>query len=83
MSNTKDYIEMALKSAEGFRRGGKLNARELGGILEIAERDGIIDINEIRVLRNIISRIDSSEVDDAMRQKMAELLEKISKQSQG
>ncbi len=83
MTNAKDNIEMVLKSAEGFRRGGKLNARELGEILDIAERDGVIDQDEIRVLRNIISRIDPLEIDNAMRHKMTEILEKISNQTQG
>ena len=80
MTDAKDHIEMALRSAEGFANDGKLDASELQEILDIAERDKLIDHDEIRVLRNIISRIDPSEVDDAMRAKLAEILEKVNTQ---
>lgn len=77
MNNAKDHIEMALKAAEGFANGGTLNARELGEIIDIAERDGVIDQDEIRVLRNTISRLDPSEVTASLRSKLAELAEKL------
>lgn len=80
MTDAKDHIEMALRSAEGFANDGKLDAGELQEILDIAERDKLIDQDEIRVLRSIISRIDPSEVDDAMRAKLAEILEKVNAQ---
>jgi len=78
MSNKKDHIEMALKAAESFTSGGKLDARELSEIIDIAERDGIIDQNEVRVLRSTISRIEPSEVDSELRRKLGALMEKIS-----
>lgn len=81
MTDAKDHIQMALKSIEGFANGGKLNAKELEEIIQIAERDGVIDQDEIRVLRSIISRIDPSEVDEAMRNKLAEILQKVGSQS--
>ena len=68
---------MALKSIEVFANNGKLDAEELDEITIIAERDGVIDQDEIRVLRSIISRIDPSEVDVAMRQKLTEILERV------
>jgi len=80
MNNTNDHIEMALKSIEGFANNGKLDASELQEIIDIAERDGVIDQDEIRVFRNIISRIDPAEVDDAMRQKLTEILTKVTEQ---
>ena len=80
MTDAKDHIEMALRSAESFANDGKLDASELQEILDIAERDKFIDQDEIRVLRNIISRIDPNEVDDAMRAKLAEILEKVNAQ---
>ena len=51
---------------------------DTGGIT-IAEKDGVIDQNEIRVLRNIVSKIKPHEVDAAMRQKLMELNEKINR----
>lgn len=77
MSESRDYLEMSFQSIQCFSNDGKLNAHELGKILAIAEKDGVIDQNEIRVLRNIISRIKPHEVDDAMRQKLAEISAKV------
>ena len=80
MTNAKDHIQMALKSVEGFADGGKLNTEKLAEILDIAERDEVIDQDEIRVLRSIISRIDPADVDNSMRAKLAEILEKVNAQ---
>lgn len=77
MAEPRDYLEMSFQSIQCFSNDGKLDAYELGKILAIAEKDGVIDQNEIRVLRNIISRVKPHEVDDAMRQKMMEISEKI------
>lgn len=77
MSKSKDYIEMAFRSIECFDNDGKLDAKELDSIIKIAERDGVIDQNEIRVLQKIISKIKPDEVDDAMRKKLAELAKKV------
>jgi len=77
MSESKDYIEMAFRSIECFKKDGKLDAKELDSIIKIAERDGVIDQNEIRVLQKIISKIKPEEVDDAMRKKLVLLMKKI------
>ena len=77
MTEARDYLEMSFQSIQCFSNDGKLDAHELGKILAIAERDGVIDQNEIRVLRNIISRVKPHEVDDAMRKKMQEISDKL------
>lgn len=77
MSESKDFLEMSFRSIQCFTDDGKLDDSELGKIVEIAERDGVIDENEIRVLTNIISRITPEEVDEAMREKLSEISEKI------
>lgn len=77
MSESRDYLEMSFRSIECFMDDGKIDAIELGKILEIAEQDGNIDGNEVRVLRGIISRIKPQEVDPAMRIKLQEISEKI------
>lgn len=77
MSEGRDYLEMSFHSIQCFSNDGKLDAGELGKILAIAEKDGVIDQNEIRVLRNIIARIKPHEVDDAMKQKLAEISAKV------
>ena len=76
---SKDHLEIALKSIEAFQNGGQIDADELNGIVDIAERDGVIDQNEIRVLRSIIQRIDPSEVTSELREALRTLAEKILK----
>lgn len=78
MSDAKDYIEMSIRASEYFSSDGKFDAQEMGKLIAIAERDGVIDQDEIRVLRNIISRLNPNEVDEAMKAKLAEILEKVS-----
>ncbi|MCO7223645.1 hypothetical protein [Pleionea sp. CnH1-48] len=80
MSEPRDYLEMSFRSIECFTNDGKLCANELAEILAIAERDGEIDQNEIRVLRNIISRVKPEEVDDAMKKQLEIVFEKINKE---
>lgn len=79
MSESRDYLEMSFHSIQCFTNDGKLDAGELGKILAIAEKDGVIDQNEIRVLRNIIARIKPHEVDEDMKQKLAEISAKVGK----
>jgi len=77
MKEPRDHLEMTFRSIECFSNDGKLDAQELGSILDIAERDGNIDANEIRVLKNIISKIKPEEIDEAMQKKLDEIAEKI------
>jgi len=77
MKESRDHLDMTFRSIECFSNDGKLDAQELGSILDIAERDGHIDANEIRVLKNIISKIRPDEIDAAMQRKLDEIAEKI------
>ncbi len=77
MSESRDYLEMSFRSIECFSNDGKLDAKELASILAIAERDGNIDQNEIRVLRNIISKIEPHEVDEEMQGTLKKVSAKI------
>ena len=76
---SRDYLELTFRSIECFADDGKIDSVELGKLLDIAEKDGKIDQNEIRVLHNIIARIKPHEVDEPMKVKMNEILKKISK----
>jgi len=78
MTEARDYLEMSFQTIQCFSNDGRLDSHELGKILAIAEKDGVIDQNEIRVLRNIISRIKPYELDEALRKKMMEISEKVS-----
>lgn len=77
MSGSRDHLEMIAKSIEGFLNGGSLNAAELGEIVDIAERDGQIDQNEIRVLRSIVAKIKPEEVDAELREQLARISRRI------
>jgi len=78
MSESKDYLEMAFRSIKCFDSEGKLDNKELNNIISIAERDGVIDQNEIRVLQKIISKIKTDEIDDTSRRRLKLLAKKIS-----
>ena len=77
MSEPRDYLEMSFRSIQCFSNDGRLDVQELGALLSIAERDGVIDDNEIRVLKKIIAHIKPDEIDQAMRDKIAEVAKKI------
>ncbi len=66
MSESRDYLEMSFRSIECFSNDGKLDAKELAEIFAIAEKDGEIDENEIRVLNKIISMLQPHELNEAM-----------------
>ncbi len=80
MKEPRDYLEMSFRSIECFSNDGKLDADELGKILDIAERDGVIDHNEIRVLTRIIERLTPAELDEQMQAKIDEIMTKIKAQ---
>ncbi len=77
MPESRDYLELSFKSIQCFANDGKLDADELGKLVEIAERDGQFDQNEVRVLRSIIQKIKPTEIDDAMQARLAELSRKL------
>ena len=77
MSEPRDYLEMSFRSIQCFANDGRLDVQELGSLLDIAERDGVIDDNEIRVLKKIIAHLNPAELDQPMRDKLAEIAKKI------
>lgn len=79
MAQSNDYLEMSFRSIQCFSDDGKIKADELRQILTIAERDNVIDQNEIRVLHNIISRVKPDEIDSPMKTLLEEISTKISK----
>jgi uncharacterized tellurite resistance protein B-like protein len=68
---------MTFRSIQCFSNDGRLDAQELKALLEIAERDGEIDDNEVRVLRKIIAQVRPEEIDAALREKIAIVEQKI------
>ncbi|MBL1275146.1 MAG: hypothetical protein COB30_003580 [Ectothiorhodospiraceae bacterium] len=71
-----DYAEMSIRSIKCFANDGKLDLRELNGLVDIAIKDGGFDDDEKRVLKNIISKLSSVELTTAMRLRISELEKK-------
>lgn len=69
----RDYLEMAFHSIHCFSDDGRLDATELARILAIAERDGVANADELRVLGNIIARIRPDEIDTAMQAQLSQI----------
>jgi len=70
VTESRDYLEMTFRSIECFADDGKLDADELMTIANIALRDGVVDDNEKRVLKNIIARLNPEELDDELQEKI-------------
>jgi hypothetical protein len=77
VGESRDYLELGYASIQCFADDGRLDAVELRKLVDIAMRDGMIDQNEVRVLRNIVSRIRPDEVDETMRAELAVLAERL------
>lgn len=72
---SRDYLEMTFRSINCFSDDGKLDVGELDSLVEIAMRDGQVDDNEKRVLRNIIDRLTDAELTDEMQARVQGLQE--------
>lgn len=66
MAENRDYLEIAFRSIECFTNDGKLRVDELQKLVDIALRDGVVDANEKRVLRNIMRRLKTDELTPEM-----------------
>ena len=66
MAESRDYLEIAFRSIECFTNDGKLRVDEPDKLVEVALRDGVVDENEKRVLRNILRRLKTDELTPAM-----------------
>ncbi|OEC45235.1 hypothetical protein A7D27_05425 [Pseudomonas sp. 1D4] len=77
MAESRDYLELSFRSIHCFANDGRLDVHELAALLAIAERDGVIDDNEKRVLKKILAHVRPEEVDPTLREQMAEVARKI------
>jgi len=73
----RDYLELAWRSIQCFTDDGKLDAHELNRLLAVALRDGVVDDNEKRVLKNILDRVTPAELTPEMRVAMQKVREKV------
>lgn len=75
---SRDYLEVTFKSINCFADDGKLDAEELDSLLSVAMRDGVVDEDEKRVLKNIIARVRKEEIDRPLARKIKEVEDLIS-----
>lgn len=73
MSKIPSHLQIILASISAFSNDGKLHASELGAMIAIAQKDGEIDDDEARVLRDIIDKITDAELTPEMRAAIAAL----------
>ena len=74
---SRDYLEMSFRSIQCFSNDGRMLPDELGELVQIALRDGVIDDNEKRVLRNIFSRLTPAELTEEMKEKIEAIKSQI------
>ncbi len=77
MTEGNDYLEMTFRSIDCFANDGRLDVDELNQILDIALRDGTVDENEKRVLRNIISRLATKDLTASMKVRVGEISQQL------
>lgn len=68
-----DYIELTFSSIKVFSDDGTLDLAELNYLLGVALRDGEIDEDEKRVLKNIFSQVSEKDVSEKVWQRMETL----------
>ena len=70
------YLEMAYSSVNVFSDDGKLDESELNFLLGLALKDGEIDDDEKRVLKNIFDQIKDDSISVLMQDRLKAVREK-------
>ncbi len=68
-----DYLELAYRSIQCFANDGKLVVSELDQLITIALRDGVMDEDEKRILRSILSRLKLVDLTPEMKARIDQL----------
>ncbi len=69
-----DSTEMIFRSVQCFSNDGKLDVNELDQIVEIALRDGVVDEEERKVLKDIIFNLTSNNLTGDMWKRVERLV---------
>ena len=77
MTEIRSHLQIVLASMTAFSNDGKLDAPELRAMAAIAQKDGEIDVDEARVLRNIIDKLTDAELTPEMQVAIADLRTKL------
>jgi hypothetical protein len=75
MKKNYDYVHLQYKSIACISDDGSIDINELNKLIKIALRDGVVDENEKRVLRDILTLIPDSELVGPLADKVNELVE--------
>ena len=67
------HLEIAATSVRVFANDGTIDMRELEHLLSVALRDGNVNDDERRVLRNVLGRVRENEVTPAVWARMREV----------
>ena len=78
MAETPSHIELAYSSIPVFADDGTIDMEELNFLLGIALRDGKIDDDEKRVLKNIFDKVPKNNVSPKVMERITEVRQKYS-----
>jgi hypothetical protein len=70
---SRDYLEMTYHSIQCFSNDGVLLVPELDELVAIALKDGVVDDNEKRVLKSILSKLTEAELTPEMVARISQL----------
>ncbi len=76
MAKESSYIELAYSSIPVFADDGTLDMEELNFLLGLALKDGQIDDDEKRVLRNIFNQVGKDEVTPKVWERITDIKKK-------
>lgn len=76
MAKPKSYIEISFESIKVFTDNGTLDLHELGFLLGIALRDGVVDDDEKRVLGRIFKEAEKGRLEPRVQERIAEVRRK-------
>ena len=76
MTKKRDHIDLAHYSVEVFANDRILTENELDNMIDIILRDGVIDQDEERVFKFLISALKSYDITPPMREKIESLEKK-------
>lgn len=66
-------VEIALVALQVFADDGTMDLDELDHLLDLAMRDGVIDSDEKRVLKNLFDRCPEGSVPEEVQQRIQEI----------
>lgn len=73
MTASRSHLDITLASIQVFGNDGLLDSVELDRLLQLAERDGVMDEDEKRVLGRIFAQAEQTRLDPAVAQRIARI----------